>query len=265
MSNLTLVTILSLLFVFFSLIIGLLTWVNRDKESQNSEKKVPSKKGWWARKSRKRRLWFLYTALMVIAILIAYTVPYYNNGEYTSLRFQIGGYVALLVLHIVIWPFYSKKTSFTKKVVVTSVLLFVISAVLAPNAAERFMASVDNKIKEFDQNAFKEASIDGKDRKTPKARSAIPWNKMKWTTPVVVTETAYVPIGIIPLGVKKYAIRCQGGMLLVWTDSPLHGKTVDCDKEINGKDIGYSKEPLHINLASKDGSQIIGQIGTQSY
>lgn len=107
----------------------------------------------WQAKNLEQKRWFLYTWLMVLAILVVYAVPHVNQA-YESKRFLIGGIVVLLGLHLVIWPFFTEKTSMSTKIVATAVFLFLIMAVLAPNAAVRAMDTADKAIEDFDKNGI---------------------------------------------------------------------------------------------------------------
>lgn len=88
-----------------------------------------AKKGWWEKKDIDSQRWFLYTALAVIAIVIVYAAP----EKWSAYRYTVAGAVVLLGLHLVIWPFYTEKTSLMTKVFITGFLLYFISAFAFPD------------------------------------------------------------------------------------------------------------------------------------
>lgn len=118
--------------------------------------------GWfkkrWEEKSLEDKRWFLYVTIAIIATTAVYLTP----DEYSEHRFQVAGWIVLLGLHLVIWPFFTEKTSLSTKIVITGFLLFFISGVIFPNATKTEVANVQKGLTSFDENYGKRISATGK-------------------------------------------------------------------------------------------------------
>lgn len=102
----------------------------------------------WGDKSEEQQLWFLYSSLAVIAILVAYLTP----EDIGATRYKIMGGVVLIVLHVVIWPFFLKKTSATTKFFVSTFLVFCAFAFVFPNTADKTWKDTKKWAENFDRN-----------------------------------------------------------------------------------------------------------------
>lgn len=122
-------------------------WFKKFFEPEMSE----DKKSWWGRKDIESRRWFLYIALAVIAIFVAYLIPDGPDGN-GSYRYKIMGAIVLIGLHLVIWPFFTDKTSALTKFLVSAFLIFCVVAFLFPNVADKTWKSVKNQATDFDNN-----------------------------------------------------------------------------------------------------------------
>lgn len=85
----------------------------------------------WDEKDLEGKRWFMYTVLAVIAIFVSLI-----SGPASA------GVVVLLGLHLVIWPFFTEKTSLITKVFISGFLLFYTAAFALPDGTVKMRDAV---------------------------------------------------------------------------------------------------------------------------
>lgn len=85
----------------------------------------------WDDRGPEGKRWFLYTVLAVIAIFVSWI-----SGPASA------GIVVLLGLHLVIWPFFTEKTSLMTKVFISGFLLFYTAAFALPDGTLKMRDAV---------------------------------------------------------------------------------------------------------------------------
>lgn len=92
--------------------------------------------------------WWWYTILVSVAIILVYALP----EEHEEYRFAVGGWFILIALHLIVWPFFTEKTSLIAKVTMTAFILFFTNAAVFPKAAVFEVERFTNWRKTFDDN-----------------------------------------------------------------------------------------------------------------
>lgn len=118
----------------------------KTSDSTHANNETPKKDGWWKKKSDEEKVWFLYVMTAVVSITIVYMTP----EAYASNSYVFAGIFVLAMLHLVIWPLYTKKTSVVTKIVISAILTFFITAVILPKSTKSWVAEVKASIMEFD-------------------------------------------------------------------------------------------------------------------
>lgn len=173
-------------------------------------------KAWWGKKDPEKKTWFLYAITAAIAITIVYLTP----EKYSGSRYEIAGWFVLLVLHLVIWPFFTNKTSLGTKIIISAILIFYPLAVLFPNATKIWVADIKKSATKFDEGYGKEPPP------APKATA----------TPAVYSQQALASQPMrIAIGREWSAeIRVPGGRnFKSWCDQPGAGMVIIYDRGIS--------------------------------
>lgn len=172
--------IASIIFAF------LLFWDLVLREKSWIKKKLDGKKDLAEKRS------FLYMALMIIVISVAYLLP----GNIGSAKFLWMGAIVYLALHLVIWPFFTDSTSTLTKFIVNGFLLVIAVAVFFPNKSDETW----EKIKKTREN------IDSvKSTSTPDAGGANPASDAAVALVPAARTTLTPTLHVVPGGVFKKA------------------------------------------------------------
>lgn len=216
----------------------------------------------WNKKTLEQKRWFLYVWIMIIAITVVYVVKHSFGGAYENMRFFIGGVVVLFVLHAVIWPFFTEKTSIITKAVTFAVFAFLSWSVITPDATVRVMKIYDDKIKDINENAFKGSprptSVAAPARYQPGPRKAYQSKTQKETRTIVfyATEDKFTEVKIPP-GVQ-FSIDCpDDGLAKVFHRDAQQGIIHDCALPF---EVGENLHDFRIGFSAKTKVPIKGAI-----
>lgn len=187
---------------------------NVEKDSPSGKKEGGEKPSWWKDKDMEARRWFLYTALVVIAITAVYVTP----DKYSGYRFQIGGWIILAGLHLIIWPFFTEKTGLFTKVLITCFGLFFIFAVVTPNAIQKEVANVQGAIRNYDEN-YGKASVPNEAKQQKSSHAIATANRpatkalqqVVEVTPGGIFRKADLPGGVV---VENISWDCSQGCIV---------------------------------------------------
>ncbi|MFA5997500.1 MAG: hypothetical protein WC791_03365 [Candidatus Paceibacterota bacterium] len=241
---------------------------NKDGGGEKAKTTTPPEKGWWAKKDLNAKAWFLYTSNAIVSILITSVVAYVFDGVYAEWRFFAGGAFFWLVCHLVIWTFYTDKTSNSTKAFVVATAIFFFFAVVIPDATVRAVERVDEMRKGYDNNLFLETTTTAGGSKVSSPKKGIVcfgdgncWMRFDQTgdswrynvTPgnegIEILVTSPTDLPVIPAGYVA-RIHCEGGETLSWwTGIPYPGGYIqNCARGGQNKWIGKgivgSREPL---------------------
>lgn len=93
-----------------------------------SEAEKSNFRKWREREKSEKDLWEMYAATAVLGILVAWITP----DDYIEYRYAAAAVAVLLMLHLVVWPFFTKRTSTISKVVLSAIIIFYPAAWLIP-------------------------------------------------------------------------------------------------------------------------------------
>lgn len=168
--------------------------------------------------------WWWYTILVSVAIILVYALP----EEHKEYRFAVGGWFILIALHLIVWPFFTEKTSLIAKVTMTAFILFFTNAAIFPKTAVYEVERFNNWRKTFDDNYGKarvsepaQQSAATPARYQPEKRLDVLW---------LVPGDDFKEIPISPGA--KFNVECppEAEALLYYRDAP-RGKPYNCAEE----------------------------------
>lgn len=108
---------------------------------------------WWGKKDNDNKVWFLYKSLAILAITVGYIA---GDG---AIRYTAMGVIVLLLLHLVIWPFFTETTSTTTKIIVGGFLVFCVFGFLFPNLTDRVVSSTKNWGSNIDKSYIGQSDV----------------------------------------------------------------------------------------------------------
>lgn len=216
---------------------------NLFKVTENSKEKSTWEK--WKTKSPEDKRWFLYTAIAVLAIMLAYTIP--DSWTAEERYYLLGGFVVVAV-HIV-WLFFTDTTSITTKILVSAFLVFCFSAVLMPNTANKLWTDAKMTVNEYDARV--KAGKPFFDESKPAVsitQASPPYQPQTRIVEVIATEDTFTPVNI-PSG-AQFSIDCpENGLARIYHREVPQGYEHDCAKPL---EIGENLHNFQVGFASKN-------------
>ena len=193
-------------------------------------------------KALESKRWWWYITLVVVAIILVYVTP----DAYKDYRFAIGGWFILLGLHLIVWPFFTEKTSLTTKVVMTAFMLFFINAAVLPNATRVEVKRFQDAKNAFDEGYGKAPAVQSVEQSI-QAVYQLEITSVQLTIPV--DETVFVAP---PQGYRLSSALCPAENVMEITngrDNERH-RQIDCagqitldEAELYGKSFAFFQKP----------------------
>lgn len=218
---------------------------NLFKGTENSSEKSTWKK--WKTKSPEDKRWFLYSAIAVLAIMLAYTIP--DSWTAEERYYLLGGFVVVAV-HIV-WLFFTDTTSITTKILVSAFLIFCFSAVLMPNTANKLWTDAKMAVNEYDARVKAGKPFFDESKPAVSVTQASPPYQ-----PQPLSDEKIIPIDTTvvvttPPGHRLSSVECPPENVMEITDGNTNTiRQVDCagqitlkESELLNKEIAFFQKP----------------------
>lgn len=212
------------------------TWFSKPKEDGGKG----SIAIWWSEKDLNQKRWFLYALLAAIAIGAAYT----TDGKE---QFILMGAVVLIGLHVVIWPFFTDKTSLMTKIIIGGFLFFCAAAYLFPNTANTTWKEVKTQAKNFDEG-FTPDKIYSWQKTSPAVDSPA---SETLSIPMTVSSDKYIEV-MTPAGYRYANTECPANAVMGIQGPNVPGGTLEIDCAEPRGVPAYMFEGARIGYRSKN-------------
>lgn len=201
----------------------------------------------WKIKELDDKRWFLYSAIAVLAIMLAYTIP--DSWTAEERYYLLGGFVVVAV-HIV-WLFFTDTTSITTKILVSAFLVFCFSAVLMPNTANKLWTDAKMAVNEYDARVKAGKPFFDESKPAVSVTQASPPYQ-----PQPLSDEKIIPIDTTvvvttPPGHRLSSVECPPENVMEITDGNTNTiRQVDCagqitlkESELRNKEIVFFQKP----------------------